>query len=78
MALSRPDRRIADHAEVRIANIGVRRTEHGVVEGILRLQAQFELHLFVFGDHCEFLQDGQIGAEEEGTAHGSHRPRRIA
>ena len=78
LTLPGPDGRIADHAEVGIANIGVWRTEHGVVEGILRLQAQFQLHLFVFGDHCEFLQDGQVGAEEEGTAHGSHRPRRIA
>src|ERR1035438_9017279 len=53
LTLPGPDGRIADHAEVGIANVSVRRTEYGMVEGILRLQAQFELHLFVFGDHCE-------------------------
>ena len=49
-----------------------------MVEGILRLQAQFEFHLFMAGGQSEFLQDGQVGVEEEGTAHASHRPRRIA
>src|ERR1035438_934537 len=55
LTLPGPDGRIADHAEAGIADNGVWRTEYGMVEGILRLQAQFEFHLFVAGGQSEFL-----------------------
>ena len=64
LALPGPDGRIVDHAEVGIADISVRRAEYGMVEGILRLQAQFQLHRFVAVRECEFLQDGQVVSEE--------------
>src|ERR1035437_2773033 len=58
LTLPGPDGRIADHAEVGIADIGVWRTEYGMIEGVLRLQTHFEFQLFVAGGQCEVLQDG--------------------
>ena len=78
LTLPGPDRRIADHAEVGIANVGVRRAKYGVVEGILCLQAQFELHSFVAGGESKIFQNGQVVSEGVGAAHGSDSPRRVA
>src|SRR5208283_3353054 len=55
LTLSGPDSRIVDHAEVGFANVGIRRAEHWMVEGIRCLQAQFQLHSFVATRESEFL-----------------------
>jgi len=47
LALPRPDRRIVDHTEVGVANVGIGRTKNGMIEGIRCLQAQLELHSLV-------------------------------
>ena len=49
LALPGPDGRIVDNAEGGVAHISVGRAKHRVVKGVLRLQAQFQLHAFMAG-----------------------------
>jgi hypothetical protein len=50
--LARPDRRLEDLSEVLIVHCGIRAAEHRMVERILCLDAEFEVHLLA---HRELL-----------------------
>jgi len=67
LALAGSDGRIADHAEVRIAYRGVRRTEHGMVEGILRLQAQSSFICFVAGTIANSFRMDKLVLKKKGV-----------
>ena len=52
-----PQGRVVDHAEVGIADGGIRGAKHRAVESVLGLQAQLQFHGFVFVGEDEIFAD---------------------
>src|SRR5208282_4257029 len=58
LALPGADGRVVDLAERGIANVGIWRPKDGMVEGVLRLDPQFQVHGFKSGGEGEDFADG--------------------
>jgi hypothetical protein len=72
------DSRVIDHTEIGIANDGIRSTENGMIQGILRLKTHFELHLFMTAGQSKVLHDRCVIRQAKGTAYVPDGVRRIA
>ena len=57
LSLPGPQGRVVDHAEVGIADGGIRGAKHRAVESVLGLQAQLQFHGFVFVGEDEIFAD---------------------
>ena len=66
LALPRTDGCAGDYPELGIAHLGVRCAEHRMIEGVLGVKTQFQLHSFVLARETEVFGDGQVGSPEEG------------
>ena len=78
LTLPGTDAGAGDQSELGIADEGVRCSKHGMVEGVLEVETQFQLHSFILAGEAEVLGNGQIGRPEEGRANAGESSRRIA
>src|SRR4029079_3444272 len=72
--LARPDCRVRDFPEAIIAESGIRCPEYRMIQGILRLDPELEVHLLAY---LELIADRKIGREGHRGTDAAQRSRRI-